>query len=234
MFMPPVKESKTKKSSKLGKVLKVIMGVSVAIALLLVVFNPNNKQVPIENVSYSVFLDEMTDSTNIYVNPVSSNNYEVTAVMEDGSKIVTNVAGDTQLATIHNIALDEDIDLTNGEAPTESNSTGTVVMWVAVFGIVGLVIWGSVSMVKSTFSGLQGMAGGASGGGKPGADEMTKSKAQLIKDTGVSLDQVAGIDDEKEDILEVIDMIKHADKYIKAGAEVPKGIMLSGAPGCGR
>ena len=234
MFMPPVKESKAKKSSKLGKVLKVIMGASLAIALLLVVFNPNNKQVPIENVSYSVFLDEMTDSTNIYVNPVSSNNYEVTAVMDDGSKIVTNVAGDTQLATIHNIALDEDIDLTNGEAPTESNSTGTVVMWVAVFGIVGLVIWGSVSMVKSTFSGLQGMAGGASGGGKPGANEMTKSKAQLIKDTGVSLDQVAGIDDEKEDILEVIAMIKHADKYIKAGAEVPKGIMLSGAPGCGK
>ncbi len=62
------------------------------------------------------------------------------------------------------------------------------------------------------------------------------SKARLIfgKKTGITFDDVAGIDDVKEELIEVVDFLKNPKKYIEIGARIPRGILLFGAPGTGK
>lgn len=63
-----------------------------------------------------------------------------------------------------------------------------------------------------------------------------QSKARLIfgRKTGITFDDVAGIDDVKEELVEVVDFLKNPRKYQKLGARIPKGVLLVGAPGTGK
>ena len=63
-----------------------------------------------------------------------------------------------------------------------------------------------------------------------------QSKARLLmgKKTGISFDDVAGIDEVKEELKEIVDFLKHPKKYSMAGARIPKGVLLTGAPGTGK
>ena len=61
-----------------------------------------------------------------------------------------------------------------------------------------------------------------------------KSKARLTGSTNVTLKDVAGLDEEKEDLEEIIDFLKDPGKYTKVGARIPKGVLLEGAPGTGK
>jgi len=63
-----------------------------------------------------------------------------------------------------------------------------------------------------------------------------KSKARLLlgKRTTISFKDVAGIEDVKEELVEIVDFLKHPKKYTGAGARIPKGVLLVGAPGTGK
>ena len=63
-----------------------------------------------------------------------------------------------------------------------------------------------------------------------------KSKAKLLLDSKVktTFKDVAGIDEEKKELEEIVDFLKNGDKYIKLGAKIPKGVLLIGAPGTGK
>lgn len=66
--------------------------------------------------------------------------------------------------------------------------------------------------------------------------EFGQSKARLLfgKKTGIMFADVAGIDDAKEELIEIVDFLKSPKKYIDAGARIPKGVLLIGAPGTGK
>ena len=62
-----------------------------------------------------------------------------------------------------------------------------------------------------------------------------KSRAKLSDGSDkVTLDNVAGLDEEKEDLQEIIDFLRDPEKYTKIGARIPKGVLLEGAPGTGK
>lgn len=63
-----------------------------------------------------------------------------------------------------------------------------------------------------------------------------ESKAKLLfgKKTGISFDDVAGIEEVKEELTEIVDFLKNPKKYLAAGARIPKGVLLAGAPGTGK
>lgn len=71
-----------------------------------------------------------------------------------------------------------------------------------------------------------------------GAQAMSfgKSKAKMLLDSKVKtkFEDVAGIDEEKKELEEIVDFLKHSEKYIKLGAKIPKGVLLVGAPGTGK
>ena len=63
-----------------------------------------------------------------------------------------------------------------------------------------------------------------------------KSKAKLMLDSKVKVtfNDVAGIDEEKQELEEIVDFLKNGEKYIKLGAKIPKGVLLVGVPGTGK
>ena len=71
-----------------------------------------------------------------------------------------------------------------------------------------------------------------------GAQAMSfgKSRAKMLMDSKVktTFKDVAGIDEERKELEEIVDFLKHSDKYVKLGAKIPKGVLLVGAPGTGK
>lgn len=63
-----------------------------------------------------------------------------------------------------------------------------------------------------------------------------KSKAKLMLDSKVKVTfkDVAGIDEEKQELEEIVDFLKNGEKYVKLGAKIPKGVLLVGVPGTGK
>ncbi len=63
-----------------------------------------------------------------------------------------------------------------------------------------------------------------------------KSKAKMMLDSKVKVTfkDVAGIDEEKQELEEIVDFLKNGEKYLKLGAKIPKGVLLVGAPGTGK
>ncbi len=73
-------------------------------------------------------------------------------------------------------------------------------------------------------------------GAGPGVMAVGKSKASVYieKDTGVTFNDVAGVDEAKEELKEVIDFLQHPDKYLRLGGKIPKGVLLVGPTGTGK
>ena len=74
------------------------------------------------------------------------------------------------------------------------------------------------------------------GGGGANAKMMNfgKSRAKMSTDTQKTLKDVAGLQEEKEDLEEIIDFLREPAKYTKVGARIPKGVLLEGRPGTGK
>jgi len=62
----------------------------------------------------------------------------------------------------------------------------------------------------------------------------SKAKVYVETDVGVSFDDVAGVDEAKEELREVVEFLKHPDQYGRLGARIPKGVLLVGPPGTGK
>ena len=95
----------------------------------------------------------------------------------------------------------------------------------------GLVLFLFVMMTRQ-------MAGGGGGGGNANSKMMNfgRSRAKMSKpdDMKVTFQNVAGLQEEKEDLEEVVDFLKAPQKYTKVGARIPKGVLLVGPPGTGK
>jgi len=84
---------------------------------------------------------------------------------------------------------------------------------------------------------MRKMGGGASGGGGGGIFNIGKSKAQLFdKGTKVNITftDVAGLDEAKQEVMEIVDFLKNPKKYTALGGKIPKGALLVGPPGTGK
>jgi cell division protease FtsH len=79
-----------------------------------------------------------------------------------------------------------------------------------------------------------GMPGGGMGGNNPMGFGKAKSQIQMIPDTGVTFDQVAGCDGAKLELVEVVDFLKNPEEYTKMGCTIPRGVILDGPPGTGK
>ena len=108
------------------------------------------------------------------------------------------------------------------EKPADANAINLLMQ--IFFPIVLIVIFFTV-MAKMLQS-----AGGSQ------AMSFGKSKAKMLLDNKVKITfkDVAGIDEERQELEEIVDFLKHSDKYMKLGAKIPKGVLLVGAPGTGK
>ena len=75
---------------------------------------------------------------------------------------------------------------------------------------------------------------GGPGGNNPLAFGKSKAKFQMEPNTGVTFDDVAGVQEAKNDFMEVVDFLKRPERFTAVGARIPKGVLLVGPPGTGK
>jgi cell division protease FtsH len=102
----------------------------------------------------------------------------------------------------------------------ESKWLANILSWVLP-ALVFVAIWG---FVLKRFSNM----GGVFDIGK------SKAKVYMQKQTGVSFDDVAGIDEAKDELMAVVDFLKAPERYRRLGGRIPKGVLIVGAPGTGK
>lgn len=80
----------------------------------------------------------------------------------------------------------------------------------------------------------RGSSVGMPGGMNPFDMGKSKARVQMVPDTGINFDQVAGVDEAKEELKEIVDFLKTPEKFTDLGAKVPRGALLIGPPGTGK
>merc|ERR1719390_125076 len=114
-------------------------------------------------------------------------------------------------------------------APQEDGST----VFLSLLGNLAfpLILIGGLFLLSRR---QQGGGGGGGGPGNPLGFAKSKAKFQMEPNTGVMFDDVAGVNEAKQDFMEVVEFLKRPEKFTAVGARIPKGVLLVGPPGTGK
>jgi cell division protease FtsH len=110
--------------------------------------------------------------------------------------------------------------------PSEGGAFGTLLSWILP-PLMFVGIW----MLAS-----RAMMGGRGGFGGGLLSSVGRSRAKLVAETDVKVtfDDVAGVDEAKEELHEIVDFLKRPEEFTRLGAHIPRGILLVGPPGTGK
>ncbi len=188
-----------------------------AITLLMVVlFNLFNKpQTPILKTSYTEFLSKVDQGD---VLGVKIQGQKITGTLQDGTPFVTYTPDDPNLVP----TLIENKVMVEAEPNSGSPWYMTLLIsWFPMLLLIGVWIFF-----------LRQMQGG--GGGK--ALSFGRSKAKMIsqESTKVTFEDVAGVDEAKEELQEIVEFLSNPKKFTRLGGRIPKGVLLVGPPGTGK
>lgn len=115
----------------------------------------------------------------------------------------------------------------NGEldykAVDESSSAiiGNILSWVIMIGAFYLIIWLFMRSMSKNGGGIMGVG-------------RSNAKMYMEKKTGITFEDVAGQEESKESLKEMVDFLHNPNKYLEIGAKLPKGALLVGPPGTGK
>lgn len=148
--------------------------------------------------------------------------------------VTVNISGEgqkrfyvTDVKEVEELLREKDISPLVSDVPRENTLLASLIPTLLT---CGLVLFLFVMMTRQ-------MAGGG-GGGNTNSKMLNfgRSRAQMSKpdDMKVTFQNVAGLQEEKEDLEEVVDFLKAPQKYTKVGARIPKGVLLVGPPGTGK
>ncbi len=168
-----------------------------------------------------------------FINAVKGGKVERVRFSKEGSSLqLTAIDGRRANVTLPNDPDLVDILAMNGVdiSVSEGDSSNS---YINVLGnlLFPLLAFGGLFFL---FRRAQGGPGGPGGMGGPMDFGRSKSKFQEVPDTGVTFADVAGADQAKLELQEVVDFLKNPDKYTALGAKIPKGCLLVGPPGTGK
>ena len=188
-------------------------------AVLLTVFQNFNVRPQNEEIDYSSFLELVNQNQ---VRAVEIEGLTIKGERIDGQKFETIQPQITDSALISDM-LDHNVDF-KGKAP-EQQSIWTQLL-VASFPILVII---AVFMFF-----MRQMQGGS--GGRGGPLTFGKSKAKLLGEDQIktTFADVAGVDEAKEDVQELVDFLQDPSKFQKLGGRIPRGILMVGQPGTGK
>lgn len=166
---------------------------------------------------YSQFIEEV-EQQNVEKVTISSDRSRAIATTQDGERATVNLFNDPELLDILN---DNNVDII--VAPqTEDNVLARVLSTLIIPFLLIAVLFFILRRAQSG-PGNQAMNFGKS-----------KARVQMEPQTQVTFSDVAGIEQAKLELTEVVDFLKNAERFTAVGAKIPKGVLLVGPPGTGK
>ena len=206
-------------SSKLDKksFARIAVWILVAVVLFTVFrqFETNSAQ-PLDQTSYTQFMD---DAKAGKIRKVEVQGRKILVTPQSGAEYAITSPGDLWMVD----DLRKNGVQVYGKAEEEPSFLTTLfVSWFPMLLLIGVWIFF-----------MRRMQGGAGGGG---AFSFGKSKARMLteQDNKVRFKDVAGCDEAKEDVQEIVDFLRDPSKYQRLGGRIPRGVLLVGSPGTGK
>ena len=188
--------------------------------VLLTVFNNINQETRAESINYSEFIREVRTGR---VEAVRLSGINITGTRSDNSQFrtVMPLIGDDQLM---DDLFANDVEIIAEEPEQQSIWTQLLVASFPILIIIALF-----------FFFMRQMQGGGAGG-KGGPMSFGKSKAKLLGEDQIKVTfaDVAGVDEAKEDVQELVEFLREPDKFQRLGGRIPRGVLMVGQPGTGK
>lgn len=190
---------------------------SIVVVLAMVMENPAHNKNPIRDINYSEFVSQVDEGR---VHDVTVEGNHLTGHFNDNRTFDVIVpTGSNLIARLENHKVQITV------KPMDSGNDFWTSLFIQTFPIILFVgVW--IFMARR-------INGGARGGGPMG---IGKSKAKLLdpEDIKVTFEDVAGVDEAKEDLQEVVEFLEDPQKFERLGGKIPRGVLLVGPPGTGK
>lgn len=185
-------------------------------AMMILAFNMfGSKQITDNKVSFTEFINMVNDKS---IKEATVRGDELIAVTEEGKKIETVIP--TGYSKLYDILSENGVQIKVISSESNGWLMTLLISWLPIFLFIGLWIF----MMRQ-------MSGGQ---GRAFSFAKSKGKLYLEEKPNVRLDDVAGMDEVKDEVKELIEYLKDPSRYQKLGGRAPKGILLYGDPGVGK
>lgn len=207
-----------------GFVRSIAMYILIFVVIIMLVQSMVEPPTQITSISYS---DLVVEIENNNVKTLTFTENEVEGEFKDGKEFTSYIPSLFYFSgAFYDNHLVEKIEA--GEIEVIGEPVPPTPLWLQALPTIGMlvllgVLW-YVFMKQSQ------------GGGTGKAMSFGKSRARMVKDDEkkITFADVAGLDEEKEELSEIVDFLKNPAKFVKLGARIPKGVLLVGPPGTGK
>ena len=173
----------------------------------------------VKSLEFSEFVD-LISNEKVATLKITSSNRSYTGTLKDGTKFIAYAPTDYDMAIIS-----QDYVVPQAASGTLKVESVRPSNWLSLLSLVPTVILIVLMII---------MMRNMNGANGKGVMSFGKSRARMVKDKEITFDQVAGLDEEKKELSEIVDFLKNPQKYTELGARIPKGVLLVGPPGTGK